>query len=263
VKKLSALIVDDEPLARSTLRLLLSGDPGIIIAGESGDGEDAVRQIRQKSPDIVFLDVQMPGMDGFKVLESVGVDAVPAVVFVTAFDRYALRAFDAGAVDYLLKPFEDRRFRRSLARAKSSLGAREAAASSRRLAALLASLGGRAPAEMPPADAPAAGGGRLAVKQRGRIIVLKQDEIDWIAAADYCVTIHAGHTKYLHRETLGSILKKLEAGKFFRIHRSTIVNLARIKEIRPGANGDFTVSLTTGTALKLSRSRRGLLKDLL
>lgn len=262
MRKFRALIVDDEPLARTTLRLLLSADPRITLAGESGNGEDAVRQIRRKSPDILFLDVQMPGMNGFSVLEAAGAESVPVVIFVTAYDRYAIRAFDAGAVDYLLKPFDDDRFRRSLERAKRALDGGETGAHSRRLSALLESFRGGTPAGVRPGGGPPSLPPRLVVKSGGRMIVLKDDEIDWIAAADYCVMIHASQSKYLHRESMDAILKRLDPLKFARIHRSTIVNLDRIREVRPSMNGDFTVLLRDGTKLRLSRSRRHLLRAL-
>ena len=259
MRKFRALIVDDEPLARTTLRLLLSADPRVALAGESGDGEDAVRQIRRISPDILFLDVQMPGMNGFKVLDAVGADAVPVVIFVTAYDRYALRAFDAGAVDYLLKPFDDDRFRRSLERAKRAVEGGETRAHSRRLTALLESLRrGSSPDPTPGGRSPS----RLLVKSGGRMILLKDDEIDWIEAADYCVMIHTMHAKYLHRESMEALVMRLDPAKFARIHRSTIVNLDRVREVQPSMNGDFTVLLRDGTRLRLSRSRRHLLRTL-
>jgi two-component system LytT family response regulator len=259
VKKIRTLIVDDEPLARRTLRLLLEAEPGITITGEAGDGADAVRQILAKSPDLLFLDVQMPGMNGFRVLETVGADAVPAVVFVTAYDRYALQAFDAGAVDYLLKPFDDARFLRSLSRARASLGKRESADAARRLSALLESLDGTLLRRTQAGTGMHQG--RLLVKSAGRMIILKEDEIDWIAAADYYVMIHAAKTKYLHREPLSGLVKKLNPAKFARIHRSTVVNIERVREIQPSEHGDFSVILRDGTRLRLARSRRHLLGE--
>ncbi|HTY59241.1 MAG TPA: LytTR family DNA-binding domain-containing protein [Bacteroidota bacterium] len=261
MRKFRALIVDDEPLARTTLRLLLSADPRVTIAGESGEGADAVRQIRKKSPDILFLDVQMPGMNGFEVLEAAGADAVPVVIFVTAYDRYALSAFDAGALDYLLKPFDDDRFRRSLERAIRSLEGGGSAEHSRRLAALLETLSTHAAEGVKPAGRPSFHHHRLLVKSGGRMIVLKEEEIDWIAAADYCVMIHASGAKYVHRESMEALSRRLDPARFARIHRSTIVNLDRVREVRPSMNGDFIVLLHDGTRLRLSRSRRHLLRN--
>ena len=262
MRRFRALIVDDEPLARTTLRLLLAADRRVTIAGESGEGADAVRQIRKKSPDILFLDVQMPGMNGFDVLEAAGADAVPVVIFVTAYDRYALRAFDAGALDYLLKPFDDCRFRRSLERAIRSLEGGGTAEHSRRLVTLLESLGMGAAARVSPAGGPSFHQHRILVKSGGRMIVLREDEISWIAAADYCVMIHAADAKYIHRESMEALSRRLDPAKFARIHRSTIVNLDRVREVRPSMNGDFIVVLRDGTKLRLSRSRRHLLRAL-
>ncbi|HTY60134.1 MAG TPA: LytTR family DNA-binding domain-containing protein [Bacteroidota bacterium] len=260
MRKFRALIVDDEPLARRTLRLLLSEDRRVTIAGESGEGTDAIRQILEKSPDILFLDVQMPGMTGFDVLEAVGADAIQVVIFVTAYDRYALSAFDAGALDYLLKPFDDNRFRRSLERAIRSLQRGGTAEHSRRLAALIESMSSRAPGKVNLAGGPSFQNHRLLVKSGGKMIVLKEEQIDWIAAADYCVMIHAADAKYVHRESMEALLKRLNPTTFARIHRSTIVNLDRVREVRPSMNGDFIVVLHDGTRLRLSRSRRHLLR---
>ena len=248
--RLTALVVDDEPLARSSLLGLLGEDPEIDVVGECGGGTDAVACIAGRRPDIVFLDVQMPEVDGFEVLRRVPVDRLGAVVFVTAYDGYALRAFEAQALDYLLKPFDDDRFRRTLARAKAHVRERRAVRLAREL---LAELGGEAGPHEPDTDRHVE---RLALKTDGRVTLLGVDEIDWIEAADYCVRIHAGGRQHLHREPLKDLESRLDPRRFFRVHRSAIVNLSRVKELCPYFHGESLVVLRDGTRLRLSRARR-------
>jgi two-component system LytT family response regulator len=223
------LVVDDEPLARSNLSVLLRRDPEIEIVGECGSGQEGLEQIRIRKPDLVFLDVQMPELDGFDVLEMLGNDLPRAVVFVTAFDQYALRAFEAGALDYLLKPFDNARFARALARAKERI---------------LYSKDKPARAE------------RLAVKSAGQILFLKTSEIDWIEAADYYACLHVGSKSHLLRRSMSELERDLAAEEFCRIHRSAIVNLNRVRSLRLSEDGEYEVVLESGNSLRMSRSYR-------
>ncbi|WP_438031025.1 LytR/AlgR family response regulator transcription factor [Sorangium sp. So ce233] len=267
-----AVIVDDEPLAREGIRMLLAGDPEVAIAAESGDGPGALELIRRLRPDLVFLDVQMPEMNGFEVMASLPPDELPAVIFVTAFDRYALRAFEVHALDYLLKPFDDDRFYDALRRAKAHLRLSRMSDLSQRLLSLLQSYGDPAAAAAaararggPGSEPPAAGAGhprRLAIKDGCRVVFLSVDEIDWIEAADYYVQIHAGGKSYLHRETMNSVEGKLDPARFVRIHRSAIVNRDRIKELRTQGRRETVVVLAGGAELKVARSHREKLSAL-
>jgi two-component system, LytTR family, response regulator len=226
-RKIRAVVVDDEPIARANLKVLLAGDPEVELVSECGSGAEALREIRAKRPDLVFLDVQMPECDGFDVLEQLGADLPPALVFVTAYDQYALQAFEAGALDYLLKPFDNARFQRTLQRAKDRIGS------------------GR-PKRVE----------RLAIKNAGEVLFLKIAEIDWIEAADYYVCLHAGSRAHLLRRSLAEVERELEAGMFCRIHRSAIVNLERVRRLETAADGGAEVVLTTGTRLSVSRRYR-------
>ena len=226
---LRTLIVDDEPLARESIRVLLERDRDIEIVGECS-GVDAAALVARTRPQIMFLDVQMPEIDGFDLLGRIGEHAVPAVVFVTAYDAFAVKAFEVQALDYLLKPFDDARFMRTLQRAKE-----------------------RAVAPQPKGDKYRQ---RFLVRVHERIVVVNATDIDWIEAADYYVTIHAGGRTYLLREPLADLEKSLDPAVFFRVHRSAIVNLGRIREIHPMFRGDSVLVLTDGSKVKLSRSRR-------
>jgi two-component system LytT family response regulator len=239
---LRALIVDDEPIARRRIRRLLRGIDDVEIAGECGDGRSAQRAIEAARPDVMFLDVQMPGLDGFDVVGQLDPEQMPAVVFVTAFDRYALRAFDVHAVDYLLKPVASARLRVALERVRQRI---EAGTNGSGVVSLLRELRER-PRHLT----------RLTVRARGRIVMLDVDAIDWIQAADNYVTVHATNREYLLRETLATLERQLDPGRFVRIHRSTIAALDRIIELRPSSHGDFDVRLRDGTRLTLSRSWR-------
>jgi two-component system LytT family response regulator len=258
-KKVRTLVVDDEPLARRNLRLLLAGDADIDVIGEAASGREALELIRDGAPDLVFLDIQMPELDGFGVLEKIEAAEMPVVVFVTAFDRYALRAFEFHALDYLLKPFDDARFEKALRRAKEQVAQRDIKDLSSRLIALLESRG----------EAPAPGAEqpryltRLLIKSAGRVFFLKTDEIDYVSAEDYYVRLHVGRKGHLLRETMSELESKLDPARFVRIHRSTIVNLERVRELQPLFNGEYAVLLADGTELKLSRSRREHLERLL
>jgi two-component system LytT family response regulator len=232
---LRALVVDDEALARRNVTILLRDDPDIASVTECESGLEAVAAIRASMPDLVFLDIQMPECDGFDVLELLGTDLPATTVFVTAYDEYALRAFDAGALDYLLKPFDDARFFRALSRAKAKL-------------ALYASVRAR----------PAA---RVVVKSRGQVIFLEGTEIDWIEAAGYYACLHVGNDTHILRRTLAELEKDLGEDKFVRIHRSLIVNLERIRGLELQKGGEYEVVLKSKARLQLSRRFRKKLQD--
>jgi two-component system, LytTR family, response regulator len=243
-----AVIVDDEPLARERIRALVSAHADVEVAGECGDGLAAVAALDDLRPDAVFLDVQMPGLDGFDVLAAA--EHLPAVVFVTAYDEHALRAFDAHAVDYLLKPIDERRFDIALARLRERLGAgRHPPDEVRALAADLARYRGWST--------------RLAVRAGGRIELVPVADIHWIEAAGNYVCLHLGKAEHILRETLKSLEARLDPGSFARIHRSAIVNLDRIAHLEPIEHGEYLVTLRDGTSLYATRSFSRRLRDLL
>ena len=235
------LIVDDEPLAREGIDALLANDPDVRVVGQAS-GPDAVALIARLKPDILFLDIQMPEVDGFALLELVGADAVPAIVFVTAYDRYALRAFEVHALDYLLKPFTDARFASALERAKQQVRSRREGAVDARIAELLR-------AQQSPRT-------RFLVPARGKTVVIDASQIDWIEAADYYVCLHCGGASHLLRDTMDEIERQLDPEVFFRVHRSAIVNLSRVREIHPLFRGDCELKLADGVGVRLSRTRR-------
>lgn len=241
VSRFKVLIVDDEPLARENVSALLASDADVEVAGQ-GNGVEAVALIARLRPDILFLDIQMPEIDGFALLELVGADAVPAVVFATAFDRYALRAFDVHALDYLLKPFSDARFAEALARAKAQVRSRRQGVLDARIAELLR-------AQQSPRT-------RFLVPARGKTVVVDAAQVDWIEAADYYICLHCGPANHLLRDSMDEIERQLDPQQFFRVHRSAIVNLARVREIHPLFRGDCELKLADGTAVRLSRKRR-------
>jgi two-component system, LytTR family, response regulator len=250
VKKIRTLIVDDEPLARERLAGLLAAEPDIEVLGQCRDGEEAVRAIVEQAPDLVFLDIEMPQMSGFEVIEAVGGERMPLVIFVTAHDQHALRAFQVRALDYLLKPFDRDRFRDALQRARKQVDRQDDGEIGRRLLALVKDLR----RDQPRTD-------RLVVKSAGRLFFLRMDEIDWIEAAGNYVRLHVGPTSHLLRETMNAIEGRLDPEKFFRIHRSRIVNMERIQEMQPWLNGEYAVVLRTGTRLTLSRGYREKLQE--
>ena len=245
MKKIKVLVADDEPLARERLSGLLSQEPDIEVVGQARDGEEAVTAIHDDSPDLVFLDVQMPQMSGFDVIEAVGSDKMPLVIFVTAYDQHALKAFQVRALDYLLKPFDRERFTDALQRARRQLERDETGDLGRRLLALVKDLR----RDQPRSD-------RLVVKSGGRLFFLRTDEIDWVEAAGNYVRLHVGPASHLLRETMNAIEGRLDPEKFFRIHRCRIVNMERIQELQPWLNGEYAVLLRTGTRLTLSRGYR-------
>jgi two-component system, LytTR family, response regulator len=259
VQPIRTLIVDDEPAAREGMRHLLGSDPEIVLAGECANGREAAAAILADQPDLVFLDVQMPELDGFGVLRELDPYSLPAVVFVTAYDQYALKAFDVHAVDYLLKPFTDERFRESLERAKQQVRQGRISELSWKLLSLIQ---GYAPNEST-VPAQSAGSGyleRLAIKSGGRVTLLRVDEIEWIDAQGDYVRIHVGKGWHLLRETMKNLEVRLDPSRFVRIHRSTIVNLEKVKELQPFFRGEYVVVLQNGTTLKLSRGYRAHLE---
>lgn len=251
-------VADDEAPARATLRLLLGRDPEITVVAECASGPETVAALRRERPELVFLDVQMPGADGFEVIEALRGPEAPRVVFVTAHAEHALEAFDAEAVDYLLKPFDDERFVRALARAKIAVREREALDLARRLGGLVA----EPPRGPDPAAAPRPVE-RIAVRQASGIQLVPVDEIDWIGAQDYYAELHVGSCSYLVREPLRSLESRLDPRRFARIHRGAIVNLARVRTLEPATHGEWIVVLADGARLRLSRSHRRSLGALL
>jgi two-component system LytT family response regulator len=256
--KIRALIVDDEPVARRGIRLSLQGEKDVAIIGECGDGLEALAAIREQQPDLVFLDVQMPLLDGFGVVEALGSEHLPAIVFVTAYDEHAIRAFEAGALDYLLKPFERERFQKTLARVRRRILNPDSDDFNRRLDALLQSFtaGRRTGDQSRPLE-------RIAIKEAGRIFFIGVSEIDWIEAQGNYLKLHAGGQSHLLRETMDGIEGKLDATRFLRIRRSTLVRIERIKELQPLFNGEYTIVLQDNTRLSSSRRYRKNLDSLL
>lgn len=238
------VIIDDEPRARNFIRKLLVSDFSVEIAGECANGYDAIRAIKAKRPDLIFLDVQMPEIDGFMVLEGLDPEEMPAVIFVTAYDQYALRAFEQHALDYLLKPFDQERFFRTLEHAKLRISERKSAQQSA-IAQLLASEQHRRTCL-----------NRITVKRNGRIQLLPTHTIDWIEAEDNYVLLHCGKDAYMLRQTLSNIEARLDPETFIRVHRSAIVNVEALKELQPGFDGAYGLELKDGTKLRLSRSYR-------
>lgn len=250
------LIVDDEPLARDTIRLLLEDRAPFEIIGECKDGEEAVAAIQADKPDLVFLDIQMPGKNGFDVVRAVGPEQMPVVIFATAYDQYALQAFEAHALDYLLKPYDDERFEKALDRALKRIQERQIGAIGDQLMSLVETHRTdpeAAPAAPEPEPDPTTPLERIMIKERDALFFVKTEDIDWIEAAGDYVALHVGKKSHLLRESMSGMETKLDAKRFVRIHRSTIVNVERIKELRPYFHGDYIVYLKDNTELRLSR----------
>jgi len=249
------LIVDDEPLARRGLELRLQHHGDIEIVGEAGNGREAFNAISALKPDLMFLDVQMPGVDGFALLRAVPATLMPLTVFVTAYDQYALAAFAASALDYLLKPVEDARLDQSLVRAREQLARRAASDQCEQLLKLIATLPNVPPLSFPDAaDGVRHASDKLAIKDGQRIVRVDIEAIQWIDAAGDYMCIHAGADTHVLRATMHDLEQRLDPRRFQRVHRSTIVNLARVKEMRPHLNGEYFLVLDSGHQLKLSRS---------
>jgi two-component system LytT family response regulator len=247
------LIVDDEPLSREMLREMLEADQDVEIVGERSNGREAVEAIRVHSPDLLFLDVQMPELGGFEVLEALGTGPMPHVIFVTAYDQYAVRAFEVHALDYLLKPFDRERFDISWQRAKTQIVREKDGGRDQRILALLGELKAGSSRYLE----------RLVIKSGGRIYFLETTEIDWIEAEGNYVSVHSGKKSHLLRETISSLASQLDPRKFLRIHRSSIVRIDRIKELQPWFHGEYHVILQNGTQLMLSRNYREKLQEAL
>jgi len=253
MRTIRTLIVDDEVTSREGMRQLLATDPEVVVVGECSNGREAVAAIRDAAPDLVFLDVRMPDLEGFAVLREAGGEGerTPAVVFVTACDQYALRAFDVHAVDYILKPFTDERFRASLQRAKQQVHGAWLEELPHNLSALFPE---REPWRRPRYR------DRLVVRSNGKVTLLPVREIDWIDAEGDHVRVHVGKTWHLVRETMKTLEEELDGARFVRIHRSTIVNLEKVKELEPFFHGEYVVVLHSGATLKLSRRYRDRLE---
>lgn len=272
MEAIRTLVVDDEPEAREGVRGLLARDPEVEIVGECRTGREAVAAIGSARPDLVLLDIQMPELDGFGVLAEVGAGAMPHVVFVTAYDHYALRAFEAHALDYLLKPFSDARFADAMARAKAQVRQRHVGELGRKLAALLGDgVAGPRPEADAPASLPIAADAaparpyldRIMVRLARNISFVRVEEVDWIEAADYYAKLHVAKRAHLIRETMQELEKKLDPERFVRVHRSAIVNVDRIQTLQPYFRGGHVILLRDGTRLSLSRSRRAALEQAL
>lgn len=263
------IIVDDEPLARRGIRARLERAGGYAVVAECASGREAVAAIREHAPAVVFLDVQMPGVDGFGVVDEIGADHMPVTIFVTAYDAHALRAFEAHAFDYLLKPIDDDRFAKTIDRAKNRITEREESGVARKLAALMndirparsaAESGQPHRAETPDAAPPAALPTRIAIRDRDRVVFIDIADIDWIGADGDYVRIHTAGKSHLVRDTMAAMETRLDPNTYVRIHRSTIVNVSRIKELRPYTSREYAVILRDGTRLRLSRRFRNRLR---
>lgn len=250
--KIRALIVDDEPLARRRIHKLLSNEADIEMVGDCANGHEAIEAIHTQKPHLVFLDVQMPEIDGFAVLEAIEADAMPLIIFVTAYDKYALKAFEVHAFDYLLKPFDRARFEKTLQQAKQRVRSERSGAMNHRALALLEELRARTNHLE-----------RLIIKTGGRVFFIKADDIDWLEAEGKYVRFHVGKETHLLRESIGNLESRLDAKKFLRIHRSTIVNIDRIQELETWFHSEYRVILRDGTKLMMSRSCRKRLGELL
>src|ERR1044071_4396901 len=251
-KCIRALIVDDEPLARERIRDILETDSEIEIIGECAGGEEAIEAIERQTPDLVFLDVEMPGKDGFAVLEELGPDRIPAIIFVTAYDQYAVRAFEVYALDYLLKPFDQERFEKAVSRAKTQISSLRNESLSERILSALEEIKTR-PVHLE----------RLVIKMNGHVFFIKAEEIDWLEAEGNYVRLHAGKESYLLRDTISALESQLDPKRFVRVHRSAIVNVDRIQELQAWFHGEYRIILREGVQLTLSRSYREKLHELL
>lgn len=250
--KIRVLLVDDEPLAREMLREMLQRDSQAAIVGESVNGQEALAAIREHKPDLIFLDVQMPEVGGFELLATLQKSEIPNVIFVTAYDQYAVRAFEVNALDYLLKPFDEERFDAAWLRAKAHIARERNGGVDQRILALLEEMkAGKNYLE------------RLVIKSAGRIYFLETGDIDWIEAEGNYVSVHSGKKSHMLRETISNLEAQLDPKKFVRIHRSSIVRLDRIQELQPWFHGEYRIILHDGTQLMLSRNHRDKLQEAL
>jgi two-component system LytT family response regulator len=251
-----AIIADDERLAREKLRILLASEPNIKLVAECHDGQQAVSAIRTYRADLLLLDIQMPGMDGFQVLNELLPEEMPVVIFTSAYDQYAIRAFEAHALDYLLKPFDQERLHHALERARLELNKSQDREITHRILDLLSQV----KSEMLPAPFSE---GRLVIRAKGRVVFLNLSEIDWIEASANYVRLNVGKESHLFRETIGRISERLNPNHFVRVHRSTIVNVRKIKELIPVNSGEYIVVLKSGKELSCSRSYRAALESMI
>ncbi|HVF48499.1 MAG TPA: LytTR family DNA-binding domain-containing protein [Pyrinomonadaceae bacterium] len=252
VRRIRVLVVDDEPLAREKIRRMVKADPEIEIVGECVNGKEAVAAVRAQSPDLLLLDVQMPEVDGFAVLDALKDARLPLVIFVTAYDHYAVHAFEVHALDYLLKPFDRERFAAAIERAKSQIRRERNGDLDQRILALLKQI-----------EAESKYLERLVIKSGGRVFFLPVEEVDWIEAEGNYVNVHTAKKSYLLRETISSLEAQLDPKKFIRVHRSTIVQISRIQELQSWSHGEYHVILYNGTELTLSRNYRENLQGIL
>jgi two-component system, LytTR family, response regulator len=257
--RVRVLVVDDEPLARMRIEDLLSHVEGAELVGPAAHGVEAVEAIRALRPDLVFLDVQMPGKTGIEVVREIGADAMPVTIFVTAFDQFAVQAFDVAAVDYLVKPFDDERFEEAFARARHRLALEGLGELREKLLSVLQQSSDTAPAPSR-AGAPAPWLERIAVEMRGKVRSVPVDQIDYIVASGPYAELHVGDRRYLIREAMQTLEERLDPNRFMRVHRSMIVRLDLIETLHRGAGGDYEVQLKNGARVKVSRSRREALE---
>jgi two-component system LytT family response regulator len=249
------VIADDERLARQKLMILLESEPAVNVVAECQDGRQTVAAIRSFRPDMLLLDIQMPDLDGFQVLSEISEEEMPVVIFTTAYDQYAIRAFESNALDYLLKPFDRERLHHAVARAQSELRKSRDHAITHRILNLLSQVRPASPAATQPDQ-------RLVIKANGRVVFLDLENIEWVEAAANYVRLHVGKESYLFRETISRISERLDPKHFVRIHRSTIVNVSKIKELIPVNSGEYVVVLKTGRELSCSRGYRATLQEI-
>ncbi|HJT68993.1 MAG TPA: LytTR family DNA-binding domain-containing protein [Terriglobales bacterium] len=247
------VIADDETLAREKLRLMLGSEPGVDVVAECRDGAETIHALSEHKPDVLMLDIQMPDLDGFEVLDKVPSEELPMVIFTTAYDRHAVRAFEAHALDYLLKPFDQERLRQAMNRARAELLKADDREATHRILTYLSET----------AERQSRANRRLVIKAGGRVVFLSFDEIDWLEAAANYVKINVGKQYYLLRKGIGEIAERLDPNQFVRIHRSTIVNVQRIKELQPVNSGEYIVVLKDGKELSCSRGYRTGLQELI
>ena len=259
-QKIRVMLVDDEPLAIRGLKLRLQEFPEIEIVGECSNGREAVKEIKAGSPDLVFLDIQMPGLDGFGVVRALIGAPAPLIIFVTAYDKFAIDAFEANALDYIVKPVEEERLKDAVHRARDAIKTRAAASRESRLVELLASLSDEDRDQIkeliqdPSWASKERYSERLSFKDGSKVVMLNADDIDWIDAAGDYMCIHAQGKTHIIRETMKTLQQRLDPARFQRIHRSAIVNVKKVKELHPHSNGEYFVILENGSELKLSRS---------